>query len=176
MNRLVIPFIVFLLFVLEGTIFQVFAPENYNINWILVPRFVIVMIVIIGIFQGRIHGVLFGLGFGLLYDVVYTDMLGVYLFSMGLIGYLFSLSYKPVQRSFSLLVIISLVAVIGIEYFVFGMYLLLGMTQIPQEVFFFQRLLPTLILNLCFAAIIVWPLRKYLLYLIRYEKSLEDKL
>ncbi len=174
MIRLVLPLFVFLLFVFEGTIFQIFAPERFGVTLSYIPRFTVVAIVFIAIFFGRTQGVFYGIIFGLLYDVVYTEMLGVYMFITGLIGYVFALSYKPFQRSFFLSVITTAVAVCVLEYFLYGLFLLLGLTSLTPESFAWNRLFPTVALNLLFATIIMLPIRKFSMYLQRFENNLDE--
>lgn len=170
MKRFLLPALIFLLFIFEGTIFQVFAFERYGVNLVIVPHFTVIVIIMAGIFLGRKHGVLYGLVFGLLYDVIYTDMLGVYLFSLGVLGYVSSLSYKRIKQSMFFVILVVLTSLILLEYFVFGIHLLLRTTTVSGEVFFFMRLLPTLGLNFVVALVLFFPLRKLLLSLEQFER------
>lgn len=170
MKRFLLPLLIFLLFILEGTIFQVFSLERYGVKLVMVPHFVVIVIIMAGIFLGRKHGVLYGLVFGLLYDVIYTDMLGVYLFSLGMLGYVSSLSYRRIKQSAFLAIVIVLTSLILLEYFVYGIHLLLRMTTMEGDVFFFIRLLPTLGLNFVVILAFYLPLRKLLLSLEQFER------
>ncbi|OLO40541.1 rod shape-determining protein MreD [Alkalihalophilus pseudofirmus] len=170
MNRILLPLIMLFFFVVEGSLFQVFAPEQYGSGILYIPRFVVVAIVIIGIFLGRTHAIIYGLIFGILYDVVYTELLGVYMFCLGLIGYLLSLSHPYVRRSYSLVVILTLAAVLIVEYFTYGINWMLNITGMMHDEFLRQRLLSTLGMNFLFSLILLYPLRKYLLYLKRMEE------
>ncbi|WP_078555362.1 rod shape-determining protein MreD [Bacillus alkalicellulosilyticus] len=174
MSRFLLPAIVFIFFILEGTVFQIFAPERYGATFVIIPRMVLITIVIIGIIRGRTSGVLFGIGFGLLYDVVYTEMLGVYMFSMGVIGYVCSLPYRPIQRSYFLIVLTCIIAVIIQEYYLFGVYSLLGIAHMTSEQFLYSRFSSTLLFNIFLSLILVGPLRKYVQYLDRMEKQLDQ--
>lgn len=170
MIRFVLPLFLLLLFVLEGTIFQVFAPEKYGVSYYFMPHFVTVVIVIIGIYRGKPFGILYGIVFGLAFDAVYTEMLGPYMFTMGLVGYLFSLDYKLIQRNLFFVFVIVLGAVAFLEYFIYGMYFFLQKTNMASEHFFYIRFLPTIGLNGVFTLLIVYPLKKFLFYLQRVEK------
>ncbi|WP_026671467.1 rod shape-determining protein MreD [Alkalihalobacterium bogoriense] len=173
MIRFILPALVFLFFILEGTVFQVFSPERYGASFVLIPRLVLISTVIIGAFRGRVSGVCYGLIFGLLYDIVYTEILGVYMFSMGLIGYICSLPYKLVQQSFFLLACIIMVAVSIQEYYLYGMYTMLGVAYISPDQFFYERFLPTFIFNIVISIIIIVPLQKLNRYVEEFEKQLE---
>lgn len=170
MKRFLLPTLIFLLFIFEGTIFQVFSFERYGLKLILVPHFTVIVIIMAGIFLGRKHGVLYGLVFGLLYDVIYTDMLGMYLFSMGVLGYVSSLSYRRIKQSLFWAILIVLTSLTLLEYFVYGLHLLLRTTTMGGEVFFFMRYLPTLGLNFVVALAMYVPLKKLLLSLEQFER------
>ncbi|MDE5412447.1 rod shape-determining protein MreD [Alkalihalobacterium chitinilyticum] len=170
MNRILLPLIMLFIFVIEGSLFQVYAPEQYGSDLLYIPRFVVVAIIIIGIFLGKTHAIIYGLIFGLLYDVVYTELLGVYMFCLGFIAYLLSLSHLYVRRSYTVVVLLTLVAVIIVEYFTFGINSMLNITAMTHDEFLQRRLLSTLGLNFIFSLIILYPLRKYLLYLKKMEE------
>lgn len=174
MIRLILPLIVFLLFIFEGTIFQLLAPDRYGVSLLYIPRFMVIVIIFISIYLGKAQGVLYGVVFGFLYDVVYTEMLGLYMFVMGLVAYLFALNYKPVQRSFTLPVLTAVMAIVALEYFLYGMYYMLNVTVMQHEAFLWLRLYPTIALNLLFAAIILLPFKKFVAYLARIERTLEE--
>ncbi len=170
MIRFILSLILFFLFVLEGSFFQVFAPELFGMEIDLVPRFIVVIIVIIGIYYGRPTAILYGICFGLLYDAVYTEILGVYMFTFGLVGYIFSLEYRAIQNSYFYNLLICLLAVVCVEYFTYGFLYLFEVTTMSHVQFFSERLLSTVGLNLIFTLIVLYPMQK----LIRFYKKKED--
>ena len=92
MRLSLVSFILFIFFLIEGTIFQVFVPDAWGYSFTIVPRFVLVGIVFIGLYLGKNTGLLFGLIFGILYDIIYTNMIGVYTLSMGMVGFIAGLA------------------------------------------------------------------------------------
>jgi rod shape-determining protein MreD len=163
-KRYLLPIIVLLFFILEGTIFQIFAPERYGMTYLIIPRFIIVVIIMIGAFYGRVYAVVYGLCFGLLYDVVYTEILGVYMFGMGFLGYICSISYEGKQRNFFPIILTTIAAITLLEYYLFGIFFILNNADMTGKQFFLERLLPTIGLNLVFTLIIIYPMRKVLIY------------
>lgn len=170
MIRFVLSLIIFALFIVEGSLFQVFAPELYSSELIFVPRFTIIIIVIIGIFFGRPTAMLYGIIFGLSYDVVYTEILGVYSFTFGIIGYIFSLEYRAIQVSYFYNLLICLGAIIVVEYFSYGILYMVELTSMTHSEFFLDRFLSTVGLNLIFTLIVLYPMRR----LVQYYKKKED--
>ncbi|KGA97606.1 cell shape-determining protein [Alkalihalobacillus alcalophilus ATCC 27647 = CGMCC 1.3604] len=172
MSRYYLSLLLFFVFIVEGTIFQ-FITQAIEGQFIVVARFIVVLLVFIGIYLGRSSSIFYGLIFGLLYDVVYTDLLGVYLFGFGLTCYLFSLSFKRVQDSLVLPLLLSVVAVCFIEFYQYGLFLLIDITEMPVSTFLEIRLWPTLIGNLCFAIIMYYPIKKLVAHIVQQSKLRE---
>ncbi|SDN59220.1 rod shape-determining protein MreD [Alkalicoccus daliensis] len=159
--RFALPAVMFLLFILEGTAFQIFAPDYRGSELQFIPRFMFLLILMTGIFRGRSHGLFYAVIFGILYDIVYSPVLGVYTFGIGLLTYLFSMSTSYIKRRLGLVLLLVLMAVIGFEYYVYGMMSLLGITSLAHEAIFTTRLLPSFIMNGLVAALMVYPVRSW---------------
>ncbi|MBB5174385.1 rod shape-determining protein MreD [Texcoconibacillus texcoconensis] len=162
MNRYLIIIVLFLMFIIEGTWFQYFLADRFMIEFQWVPRFVLVLIIYIGLFHGRLTGVIYALAFGILYDVVYGPFLGVYTFSFGLISYILCWPLYIVRRNVSLNIVAATIAVLFIEYFVYLINDVLGLAMLSHEAFIYERLLPTIGINFVFAVMISYPWRKLL--------------
>ncbi|MED3646594.1 rod shape-determining protein MreD [Halalkalibacterium halodurans] len=173
MSRFILPGLMFFIFILEGTLFQLVITERFASEIMIVPRFLIVMLVFIGIYLGRWSGALYGLIFGLLFDVVYTDLIGVYMFGFALLGYGFALTYKWLQYSNLTQVTLAFLAVFLFEYYQYGLLQIIGLTEMDHTMFFQHRLLPTLALNGAFAILMVLPMRKLLQYVLKMARFRE---
>lgn len=166
MSRIYIPAFIFILLVIEGTLFQLITP-SHTINVTLVPRFLVVMIVLIGIHFGRYSSIVYGIIFGLLYDIVYTQLLGVYMFGFAFIGYVFVNSHKRIQDSLMVQLLIILSAVTFFEYYQFGLYRLIGITEMSAQLFLLERLVPSVVLNSAFAILVYYPAKRLFEYVKR---------
>ena len=170
MIRFALPFILFLLFLLEGTWFQVFVSPSLFENAVLVPRFTLIAVVLTAIFRGPLTGVIVGAATGLLYDFVYTDLLGIYMFSLGFTAYISSFTYHAVRVSYVWQVIIILGAIFVFEWMTYGLYYVIGYTEIIFEEFFIMRLVPSWILNGVVALFLLYPFRTLFHRLEEYEE------
>ncbi|CAM3824039.1 rod shape-determining protein MreD [Alkalicoccus chagannorensis] len=159
MSRYIIPVLLFILFVMEGTVFQIFAPGRGADSWQLIPRFMLIGILFVGIFRGRSHSIFYAVLFGALYDIVYAPVLGVNTFGFGFAAYLFSISNSFIKRRPMLIVLLITAGVILVEYYMYGLMLLLGLTEQPHQELFQQRFLPSFIMNAAVAAAVVYPVR-----------------
>src|SRR5690625_6724150 len=84
MKRLYLPLILFLFMVLEGVALELLPAKLVMSNSIIVPHWVFIFLAFIAVFfdeENTYYSVLYAVIFGLLIDVVYTGVLGVYMFS-----------------------------------------------------------------------------------------------
>ncbi|PYZ93624.1 rod shape-determining protein MreD [Salipaludibacillus keqinensis] len=157
----------FILFILEGTVYQVFAPDFHGSAYQLIPRWMFMLILVAGIHRGRGNGLLYGITFGVLYDIIYSQVLGVYTFGMGLIAYVFSNSIPFFKDNLAVLILTVVVGVGLLEYYIYGMMTLLGKTSLAHETFLSTRFIPTLIMNFLVITVFAFPLRLWFQYLER---------
>lgn len=174
MIRFLLPVVMVVLFVLEGTWFQIFVSPSLDHDIVLVPRFVLIAVVFISIFRGPGTGVLFGVVGGILYDFVYTDLLGIYMFSLGFTAYISSFTFTSVRISNLWQMVILIGAIFIFEWMTYGLYYVIGYTDILFEEFFMIRLLPSWILNGLAAMLLLYPFHKLFQKLVEHE-ALEQR-
>ena len=94
-----LPLIISLSFIFES-IFVELLPEAFSkSDMILVPHFLMVMIIFTTIYGNQKHGLIYGFIFGLLFDVVYTEIIGIYLFLIPLVTKIVSWLMKLLQSN-----------------------------------------------------------------------------
>lgn len=160
MGRVLLPCLIFVFFISEGTVMQVFSPENYEFEMVLVPRFAIILIMIIAVHKSLSEALLYGIVAGLLYDILYTDFIGVYTFSMGVSAYIAGLSAKVIHVNLITGIGLSIVVVALLDIQVFGLYSIIGFIKMPFKVFLYDRLFPSLVLNSIFFILAYYPFRR----------------
>lgn len=175
MNRYLLPFILFILFIFEGTIFQVLIQPFHHYDLAIVPRFSFIIVIMSALFLGRTIGTAYGMSLGLFFDVIYTHVLGIYIFSMGFVAYLFSFSFRIFQKNLLLLLFTTIISIIFLDYLVYAIHSLIGTTQLPHERFLSERLYPSLIVNSTFAIVVVYPMRKLLFFIQDLQKKEEKR-
>ncbi|WP_280769772.1 rod shape-determining protein MreD [Salipaludibacillus daqingensis] len=161
----------FILFILEGTVYQVFAPDFHGFPYLLIPRWMFMLLLIAGIYRGRGYGLFYGIIFGVFYDIIYSQVLGVYTFGMGLLAYLLCNSIPIVKKNLSLIILSVTLGVVLLEYYVYGMMTLLGKTELSHEIFLSKRFFPTMIMNFIILAILAFPLRRWFQY---FDRKMQD--
>ncbi|GGK15972.1 rod shape-determining protein MreD [Caldalkalibacillus thermarum] len=171
MTRFLFILIIFILLIFEGTVAQVFTAGWWDLHLTMVPRFVVVMLIFAALFLGRVQGLFLGLVFGLFYDIIYGSVVGIYGFSMALIGYFAGLVFRIFQQNIFLIWFTVLVALVAFEFMVYGLMTLIKFTTMDVHMFVFDKLIPTLVLNMIFALLVSYPARSILLQLKNEEEK-----
>jgi rod shape-determining protein MreD len=171
MKKWILPFLVTLFFVCESIFIDLWPKNEFYREYIFAPRFLLIMIVFITVFVTRWYGIIYGFIFGLLYDVVYTEILGIYMYSFALLAYLVSKAMGIFHNNVFTVSLLSVVVVAILELYVYGIYLLIGKTAMSFETFFYNRLFPTILLNMIFVILFSFPLKRLLSKFAVYERE-----
>lgn len=160
MIRVWLPLLTFFFLVFDGTVMQVFSSHWFGGSFQLIPRFAMVLILFIAFFLNRSTALVYGLIFGLLSDVVYSDLVGVYFFSMAFTAYLMASISSIFRPNLFSVFFLGLLGVVLLEFQAYGLYTIVGYTEAPMHQFLYDRLLPSLVLNGVFIILIYFPLRR----------------
>jgi rod shape-determining protein MreD len=77
----------FLLFILEGSVFQWLLPQAWGSTFIVIPQLVVSGMIAISLYLPRRYVLLLSFFFGLLHDVVYGPALGISAITLPLVAY-----------------------------------------------------------------------------------------
>ncbi|MBM7660658.1 rod shape-determining protein MreD [Bacillus mesophilus] len=171
MRKWLLPTLAILCFIFESVFIQVLPSELFELERIMIPRFVMVIIVIITMFTSLTTGMTYGFVMGLLYDLMYTDLIGVYMFAYTFIAYGVAMIMKLLHINIFTVILMTLLSIGILDFFVYGIMLVIKTTSIPTMDFLTVRLLPTLVLNLAFVILLFVPLRKQFLKIIDTNKD-----
>ncbi|KGX88042.1 rod shape-determining protein MreD [Pontibacillus marinus] len=160
MKRLYLPLILLVFLVLESTAID-FLPNDWVMsNYHIIPHWVLIILVYIAIFYDydrTYYCVLYGIIFGFLVDLLYTDMLGVYMFAYGMITYIAHGLKKLLHANLYVTIILAIVSVALADTVLFVLYTLVDVTNMGWDPYWHIRLIPTIIANLVFA-LFLYPL------------------
>lgn len=155
--------LVFVLFLLEGTLFPWIFPDIRRSVIALTPHFTLVAVLFVGIFRNRHQALLFGLIFGFMHDIVYASpMLGAHAFCMGMIGYGVGAVAGRIKITLIKTALLLLVALASYDWAVYVLYRFFQVTFMPASDMFAMHWLPSLLFNLLFIVIVYIPARKLL--------------
>jgi rod shape-determining protein MreD len=171
MHSILLALLTFFVFIFEGTVMQILIPEQIGDNIVLIPRFTMIIVGFIAIYLTPGRGIVYGLIFGLLYDIIFTNLIGVYTFSIAFVAYVLVFIARFFHGNLFITLVVSLIGVSMLEFLVYGLFTLIGLIDVQIDIFAYQRLFPSLLLNGAFVLIVYFPLKKWLLQYILIEQE-----
>jgi rod shape-determining protein MreD len=164
MRHWMLILLLYVLFLMEGTVMKWVIPTVWQGNVAVSTHFTLIAILFIGLFVGRHQALVYGLGFGMLHDVVYygPTMIGTYSFAMGLIGYLSGLVSLRSRAGMLYSMFVITLGNFMFEAIIYSLYRLFQITRDTPQWMFFHIMLPSVLINLLFALLVYVPLRRWL--------------
>jgi len=160
MKKVLIIIILLSLLILEG-IAMILLPTNIFISdMYIIPHWVFLFILLVNVFfdnEELYFSITLAIVFGLLIDVVYTDLLGVYMFVYPLAIYIVNLIKQFFQANFYITVVYYLVSFTIIEMMIYIIYSFVDLINITYILFIWDRLIPTIIANFIFL-LVLYPI------------------
>ncbi|MEQ6389623.1 rod shape-determining protein MreD [Bacillaceae bacterium S4-13-58] len=159
MKRAILPLLLLVSLILESIALE-FLPNQYLVrDFMITPHWIFVMILYIAIFydSDRTYmSVLYGITFGFLVDILYTDILGVYMFTYGIVAYVVHGLKKMLHANFFVAFLLSFLGLLLVEWSLYIVYTMTGVASMGVETYMLYRLIPTMTANLIFM-IILYP-------------------
>jgi len=163
MKRLILPFLLMFCFYCESIFVDFLPTGSFGRDWILVPHFLLVLFIIMGISYFRNRALMYAAIFGLLFDIFFTEIVGIYLVLFPIAVYVSAKLAKFLFSNILTALIISIICISLVETIVYGMNTLVLRKNMDLNEFAMIRLVPTLILNAVFFIIIYVPFNRFLL-------------
>lgn len=160
MARFLLTVTVVVLFVLEGTVMPVFSPETWGLSWTTVPRFALVCCIFISAFLGRREGLYYGLAFGFLQDVLFGQVIGIYMMSMMVASYFAGMIVLLFQRGFGMMLVTTILILFGHEWLLYSLFRLFSAAPYDVQWILTRQILPSVIFNFAFALIMYVPIMR----------------
>lgn len=160
MKRLYLPLLLLIFLVLEGTAVDFLPKEWITSDLLIVPHWVLIILVYIAIFYDydrTYYCVLYGIIFGFLVDLIYTDILGIYMFAYGMVIYITHGLKKLLHSNLFVAILLSLVGLALADVVLFVLYSFVGVAEMEWSNYFTMRFLPTIAANLVFA-LAIYPI------------------
>lgn len=166
MKRIFVLLFLFLFLILEGVAIK-FLPSNIVLSdQMFVPHWILIILILVEMFFDRgssYNALIYAFIFGLLIDVVYTGILGVYMFSYGIVIYMVHVSKKLLHGNFLVTFLFSILGLVLGDLLITFIYDLVGVIKVSWEHYWLNRLLPTVLLNIVFFIIMYLFLVKRLM-------------
>jgi rod shape-determining protein MreD len=172
MRRSVLVLLLFLLFIVEGTILPWLIPDVWQMR--IIPNLVFVVLLFVTIYHHRHTALILGLCFGMLHDVVfYGRILGAHSFAMGLSAYLIGLLFQIPRAPLPLMMTVVLLGSLLGDSILFGIYSVFNLNQEPYSWAILNHMLPTMLFHFAIGLLFYIPVRRQL-ELIKKETNKEE--
>src|SRR5699024_3760312 len=115
MKRIFIPIILLIMLAIEGVAMELLPPSIKFASIYLTPHWLLLFLILVVTFaypNESFIPIVYAAVFGLMTDIVYTGVLGVYMFMLALAVYIGQLLNRYLQTNFSMLLVISLASLV----------------------------------------------------------------
>jgi rod shape-determining protein MreD len=171
-KKLLLPLLFLFFFLLESLFVQFLPARIFGHEYILVPHFLFGALLFLTIYVGKKQGILYALIFGLIFDIVYIEIIGIYLFLYPVICYFAAKVMRIINMNFIIAILMTLIGIGLLELGVYEMDTIIHVTDLNFMSFVNMRLYPTLILNALYIIIVGYPLKRYFE---KYAEALRDE-
>lgn len=171
-KRTVLPLITLFTTVMFDGIITALFREQLNTSWGLVtPRITLLALIILAFYLNHGHLIVLALLFGFIYDSYYTGYLGIYMASFALIVYIILQLRGIFHVNVFIYVLLSVIMLTILEFFLFGVYRVLGVTTLSVQAFLAERLGATLLFNGGLMIILSYPFDKFMQFVVKSEEK-----
>lgn len=153
MKRVLLPLLLFFIVVLEGVALKLLPASIVMGETYMIPHWVFIVLLFYAMFydrEGTYYSVIYAAVFGLLIDLVYTDILGVYMFSYALIIYLLHELKKALHGNIMVAILLGVIGLASVDLLIHTIYFVIGISKVMWSTYFVYRLIPTVLANLLF--------------------------
>ncbi|MBB6451919.1 rod shape-determining protein MreD [Salirhabdus euzebyi] len=177
MKRLFLPLFLLILLVLESTAADLLPKEWIAAGVFPIPHWTLVLTIMIAVFYDRDHTfycVIYAVIFGFLIDLTYTNILGVYMFTYGLVVYIIHGLKQMLHPNFVVGLLLVFLGLALADHIIYVMYFMIGKTDLTWIDYTSDRLIPTLLGNILFF-LIIYPIFQKRLQIWSEEQLSEKK-
>ncbi|MFE4714487.1 MULTISPECIES: rod shape-determining protein MreD [Paenibacillus] len=160
-NKSVGILLLFLLFILEGTVLPRLIPNAWQMR--VIPNLVFIVILFVTVYHHRHTALILGLSFGMLHDIVfYGRILGAHSFAMGVSAYLIGLIFQTPRAPLPLMMTVVLLGSLLSDTILFGIYSVFNLNQEPYSWAILEYMLPSMLFHFAIGLLLYVPLRRQL--------------
>ncbi|WP_047984039.1 rod shape-determining protein MreD [Ornithinibacillus californiensis] len=160
MRHIFLPLILLLLVVFEGVALDILPSSLIDGDLMITPHWVLIFLVLIAMFYDRKDSyisIIYALIFGLLMDIAYTGILGVYMFSYGLVIYFIHELRNLLHSNIYSALLFGIIGIIIAELVINLIYYFVGIMDAEWMDYVMSRLIPSILANSIFL-LIIYPM------------------
>lgn len=157
MKHFWILFTLFLIVIMEGVALELLPARLVHGDLLIVPHWVLVYLVYVLIYYDKENtytSVFLAIIFGLMIDIVYTGVLGVYMFTYALVVYIIHGLKTLLQSNLYVTLLFGFLGIVLSDLMIYSAFLIIDITEATVKHYLMYRLIPTIVANLIFLLIL----------------------
>ncbi len=166
-----IPLIIVIAFGIESIVPNFLPVYFFSQYVIIVPRILFIVLLFITVFYDEKQGQLYAFLSGVVMDIVFTEIIGIYIFWYPATIYLVRKVMKYWHNNLFVTGLVAFIAVTFLETGIFWIHAILNTVDVPFKYFVEHRLIPTLIFNFIIYLVFSYPLKKRLVKLAKMKSE-----
>lgn len=151
MSRIYLPLILALLIIIQGVTTSLIPTSFVTAGWMIVIHSGFLFLVLVKLFydlETTYYALLAAVFVGLIIDIIYTDIIGVYMFSYAIMIYFVHGMRKFLQTNFYVSTLLTIVSLGLVDFLLYLIYHFIDVTQMEISDYFYFRLIPTIAVNM----------------------------
>lgn len=166
-HLLLVPILIIIL-AAKGVAIEMLPSSLKFADFYFIPHWILLFLIVVTMFldhDDSFIAIIYGIIFGLMSDILYTGMLGIYMFMIPFSLYIAKLLFRLLQNNLVMCLIVTAVSILIVEFGLYMIYSFLGVVSISVPSFIIERMIPTLLANLVFMLIIYFPVKKLVIWI-----------
>lgn len=171
-KKITIPiFLLFFTLLIDGGLTYLFREQLSTTFGLMIPRLIVVTLIMLSFYLEPKQLYILAFTFGFIYDSYYSGILGIYIAAFILLSYLVIQIRQIINPYFYAILLVNIILLTFMELFVFGVYRVIGLSDLTLQLFLVDRLSGTLIFNTLAYLVIGYPFREWIKLTIRSEDN-----
>ncbi|HLR52840.1 MAG TPA: rod shape-determining protein MreD [Candidatus Avamphibacillus sp.] len=170
MRQVYLSLVIFVILVLEGVALELLPAQTFG-DLFIISHWVLVCLIYVAIFydsEETNFSLFYAFFFGLLVDIVYTNILGVYMFTYAITIYIIKKLTRLFQSNLLSTILFGILGITLTDILIYLIFTVIEITELPWQDYIIYRLLPTILANIVFLTVIYPFITKKL---IKWKKS-----
>lgn len=162
MKKAYLPLILLGLVIFEGLAINLLPDKLTSSEYLIIAHWALAFLVYLAVYYDKedtYYSILYAFLTGLFIDVIYTGILGVYMFSYGVTIYAVHALQRLLHQNFHVLLLSGALAFVVGDILIYLMYSVIAVTDMGWQDYLLERSLPSLLANLVFL-LLLFPLFK----------------
>jgi len=171
-KKITVPvLLLFFTLLVDGGLSFLFHAQLNTALGLMVPRLIVITLVMLSFYLEPKQLFVLSFAFGFIYDSYYSGILGIYIAAFVLIPYLVIQIRQIINPYLYVILLVNIVVLTIMEVFIFGVYRMIGLSDITLQLFLVERLGGTLLFNTAVFLFIGYPLKEWIKVLVSGEES-----